>query len=391
MIFMKRINSLLFELFFLTISLCYIKFFNIGTDTDIQIYYFICSCFYILFFLIFSKKMRSFNLKIIAFSFIFIIIMFLIELFYSNINYLYFRGIYSYISFLYVFLISVNIFRIFEKRKIEKRIKLYYWIWNVVGFIQLFDKYAFTNWTNRVGTNLVRGSISLGSEPFYYAIYLIITSIILYLLDKKNLKYLFYSLIPIFFFANSTQGLLYLIIAILIIMFEKKYFFLYCFIPILLVLLIFFTMPLLEGKRIYFLLTTAFSNPLKLLTKDGSIGIRIVQNFLIFKRGCENFFLPNGFSVWNLYCYENIMFYTDKFLWIKGKRIINISSVYGEILFQLGGLAFIFIFWKFYRISKKNLKIFIIILIFSLNGLNMTFPYFAILISILYSQKNIIK
>lgn len=358
---MKIIKNILFELILLTASLCYIKFFNIGTNTDIQIYYFIFCSIYI--FVCFiekkNKKIQYFNIKVIIYLIIFFIGTFIIELVTSKINIIYFRILYSYTSFLCVFMCFINLYNDFSIKKIEKRIKFYYWAWNIVGFIQVFEKLAFTTWTNRVGSDSVRGSISLGSEPFYYALYLILSSLILYLINEKNKKYIIISLFPILFFAKSSQGLIYIFIIILIMFFNKKKIFSNFLLTIILLLIIIFLFAFLKESRIYLNFSKLLLNPKQLLKQDGSIGSRILQWIILWKGSEENFFLPNGFTRWSNYFRENITNYIDLFPWIKyvlnreTDKINKIGSMLGAMFFELGIVFTVFFYGKIYLILRK--------------------------------------
>lgn len=397
---MGILKNILFEFILLTTSLCYIKFFNIGTNTDIQIYYFIFCSIYIFTCLIDekNKKIYNFNMRIIIYSIIFFIFTFIIELSISKVNIIYFRSLYSCISFLCVFMCFINLYNDFSIKKTEKRIKFYYWIWNIIGFIQVFRKLAFTTWINRIGSDSMRGSISLGSEPFYYALHLILSSLILYIISEKNKKYILISLFPILFFAKSSQGLIYAFIIVLIIFFNKKKILINFLSIIILLLVINFLFVFLKESRIYLNFSKLLLNPKQLLEQDGSIGSRILQWIILWKGSKENFFLPNGFIKWHDYFKENIKNYIDLFPWIKyvlnkeTNKINKIGSMLGAMLFELGIVFTIVFYGKIYLVLKKyNKKIFFIILLLSIHGLNLTNPFFAILISILYIKNKRIK
>lgn len=386
------VYNILFESLLFFSSFCYIKFFNIGSNSDLQIYYFVIGVIGIILF-----NFKKLNKKLLK-SFLILFSVLTFNFFIDKSNLLsFFRGSYAYISFLIIFFVFYKLCLKIDLKKIERRIKIYFLIWNMVGIIQLFNNSYLTFWRNRVGIGNGRGSISLGTEPAYFAFFLILSSLILYSLNENNKKYFVYSLVSTLFLAKSFTGTGYLIVIIFLLYLNKKNSLKIIFLGIIIIILfviIGHNISQDNKYRIFRLLRLAVYNPTSFFLKDGSAKIRVMSLLFSLKGGIDSYFIPNGFSTWGKYCTQMSMKYKD-FLLIDNVEYYqlilsgvnelpsnNINTMFGGIIYELGIIG-IFFYWKIYKICK-NKKIWWIILILGIDGLNITNPYLAILLAINY-------
>lgn len=384
--------NIFFELILFFSSFCYIKFFNIGTNSDLQLYYFtICIIFLIM-------TLKKINKEIlIGVSILLIVLTYNLFIDYRNLS-SFFRGSYSYISFVIVFYTIYKLCKKINLKKFEKRIKSYYIIWNIVGIIQVFDNSLITFWRYRAGIEGGRGSISFGSEPAYYVFFLILSSMILYSINRKNKYYFIISLIFSGILAKSFLGTAYLLVIVIIVYSNRKNILKMILISIMLtfVMIIFaYNIPNNVNYRILKLLREIVKNPFSLIIKDGSARTRIIHIFFSIKGSVENLLLPKGFSTWNKYMIISLMKYKEFFILnneeiLRLKEIIDkgifikngINTMFGGIIYELGFLGLIFYNYVYKVCIDK--KIWIIIMILSIDGLNITNPYLAVLLGINY-------
>lgn len=257
---LKKSNIFLEIILFFS-SFCYLKFFNVGTATDLQLYYFVFSCIF-LFFTI--KKVDK--IVLISGVTLTLLLSFNFILDYKDLL-SYFRGGFAYISFLVVFYTFYKLCKKIDIKIIESRIKLYFITWNLVGIIQMIDNTLFIFWRNRDGMAGGRGSISLATEPAYYVFFLILSSLILYSIDSKNRYYFLISLLLAVVVAKSFTGVFYLLIFTVIIYMNKKNILIVSlFSLIMLILIIIFAqnIPKDTDYRILMLLKRFVENPAKL-------------------------------------------------------------------------------------------------------------------------------
>lgn len=393
-----KINRILFEVVLFFSSFCYIRFFNIGTDSDLQLYYFIGS-----FITVVYVSYKKINLEIVQLFFILFIGM-IVNLFIDKNNLSsFFRGAYGYTTFLCVFYSFYYFYKKIDIKIIEKRLKEYYFIWIMVGIVQLFNNSYLTFWRYRLVIKGGRGSVSLAPEPAYFAITLILYSLVLYSINIRNKKYFIYSFLSIGLLAKSFVGLFYIITILFLVYFNKKNIKKIFLIAILLVLSLvmikLFSANFLRYRIIY-LLNLFLENPKILILKDGSSKIRVISLLFSLKGAITNFFIPNGFSTWTRYVTEQTILYSE-FLKIEKERVEyyrelllkikyfpmnKINTMLGGVLYELGIIGILF----FYRLCKNCPKLIVIIIILlSLDGLNITNPLFGILVAINYKKEKL--
>lgn len=367
-----KISNILFQITLFFSIFCYTKFFNLGTNSDIQIYYFLCSILSLL--LITKKKIIERNLVII-----FILVNIYILICEKIRIFSYLRGLYSYISMGVLAYLFYNFCFFIKLKNIEKILKFYYWLWGIVGIIQMIDKNFGIFWINRVTHGEGRGSLSFSPEPAYYVFFLIMISLILYTINIKNRKFFITSFILTLISAKSAIGSIYLLMINNIIFYRKerigKYISIIIFIVLILCISLYFNYERVD-LRIIRIIRGLLENFGKFIEQDGSIQARITHIYYSIKGSYENFFLPNGFSKWN--DYMNYIFNRKN-----TKDVSNINTMFGGMLYELGGLLTFFYYFRLRKILI-NKKFFLILLILSIDGLNITNPLYGIFIGINY-------
>lgn len=281
--------------------------------------------------------------------------------------------------------------------------KNYFTLWSIVAIIQVFDNSLLIFWRNRATIGGGRGSISFATEPAYFVFFLILSSSILYSINPKNKYYFLISLLFSVILAKSFIGMLFLLIIIIIVYLGKKNIIKIIIIGIIGIIaiptLVSF-IPVDTEYRFLRLMKSILNNPKLLLLKDGSAKTRIFHIVFSLKGSLENIMFPNGFSSWGEYAKLSLIKYKENFL-LNQSEIIelmerkipnNINTMFGGMLYELGILGLIF-YCFIYKICM-NKKIWLIILVLSIDGLNITNPYFGILLGInyfLYKNKQIKK
>ena len=105
---------------------CYIKFFNIGTGTDIQMYYLIFSILYLILNMSCKKKITLDLVLSMVYTLFILIICLILGLEDNILNII--RGSFGYISFFIVFFTFCEILLVVRLEKIEKIFKYSYFL-----------------------------------------------------------------------------------------------------------------------------------------------------------------------------------------------------------------------------------------------------------------------
>lgn len=363
------INTVIFFIIF-----CYTKIFNIGLSSDIQPYYFIMIV--ISFLIVKKKKVKNYEKILMV---IFILTNMYILYFTKVVIFAQIRGIYGYISMFLVSYMFYNFCFWINMKSLEKKIKFYYWIWVLAGIVQMKKNDAFIFWISRNIGNTGRGSVSFAPEPAYFSLFLILVSLIIYTIDEKNKIYFIISLFIALICAKSTVGIGYLLLINMVIYFNKKQ------LPRYIICGVLFFLGISTYIYIYYdridlrlirVMRGLLNSPIEFIKSDGSIMVRVTHVYYSIKGAIENYFLPFGYSTWSRY-----LSYVLGASEISEKN--NINTLFGRMLFELGGVFTLYFYLTLKRIIK-NIKLFIIILILGIDGLNITNPLFGVLLGINY-------
>lgn len=381
--------KLLVYIFLITAFFPYLKFFNIGTNSDIQLYALLFSMIILLMVSIKIKKLSSLLLYLQIYTIFLVCILFFIDILNGNTDiFEYLRGIYGYISFATIPLAAYFALKILGEYKVEKFLKLFYWIWVVVGIIQILNPLLFTGWRIRSVVTNSRGVISLSNEPAYFSLALIIITLILITINgSKNNKYLFFSLIVILLVAKSAVGLIYISLIILIYKSGRINYYQVITSVLLLISIIGVIALFIKFKgdsRLATLIVSLIKDPKYVLLSDSSLNIRFAHLFLAFKGFVVDYFIPHGVTSWSKYYTSEVL--KNPQLFTEPIHRLNesngrIVTLHGRLFYELGILCLpLYLIILKILSGVKNSKLILVFLFLGINGLNITNPMFGFLL-----------
>ena len=201
--------TILIYLFLIAVFFPYIKFFNIGTNTDTQFYSIILGLIIIIIYLINRKFIINKKyVQISTYMFFVIIVCLIVDIKYNIFDIGDFvRGIYGYVSIIIIPFASFISIKILMHSKLEKILKIFYGIWTGIGVLQIFNRNIFTGWRIRKVITSDRGVISLANEPAYFVIILLMITLILLIINyNKNKKYMILTILSSILLAQNAVG-----------------------------------------------------------------------------------------------------------------------------------------------------------------------------------------
>ena len=209
--------TILIYLFLIAVFFPYIKFFNIGTNTDTQFYSIILGLIIIIIYLINRKFIINKKyVQISTYMFFVIIVCLIVDIKYNIFDIGDFvRGIYGYVSIIIIPFASFISIKILMHSKLEKILKIFYGIWTGIGVLQIFNRNIFIGWRIRKVITSDRGVISLANEPAYFVIILLMITLILLIINyNKNKKYMILTILSSIVLAQNAVGVVYSILKI---------------------------------------------------------------------------------------------------------------------------------------------------------------------------------
>lgn len=368
----------------------YITFYSFGSD--IQPWSIVCILLMSL--LLFYNNIKL-N-KIIIFLFFPFLSSFLLLFVSPDIN----SGIRSVLGYLTIFLVPFIFYIILNKHYelYVKFLKATTVIYFVVGLIQLLFYNNFMAFLlNRASTSDNRGVTSLGVEPTFYGIICLFLILLFLALDVENKKkYIYLLLFQIFFLAQSSMTIVFLLIYLTYYLLFKINFKITIFLIFSISIFLIFVSNIELSSydiRVFQLLNKFLENPSSIIIMDASINDRVSAIYFSIKGFFDNYMLPNGFGTYSIYL-NNEVPKQEIFWWVSVSN--RIMSYYGSIFFELGFIAFIIpfvystIIYKAYRfqISDFLLYLFFINTIL-LSAIPLSFPFVGIYIAtLLYKAHN---
>jgi hypothetical protein len=312
------------------------------------------------------------------------------------------RGVYPYLSFTILIIVTVDYLNFSSNTLNLWIIYACTFVWFCVAVIQFQNpEFAHSLISRAAITSLSqgRGVSSLAPEPTFYAIQMLVLSILIFLLYlMRSIRSQDYFLLLAIIFAQ----ILLLSKSALIIVILLTAIFLYSVVFKLRYILV---TPLIVGVIAYFKIGRlgVFLNridfyELKLsnYTSDESFSDRISQIFYSYYNSITDFFIPHGFNSWQF-------INADTFKSILGANTISsnprVLSLTGGILYELGILGvplIIFILaFPFFSLQRSpvSLRFGITVLIFllTLNAVPLALPciaiVYALFITIYYQDK----
>lgn len=352
------IRKPIYFLFLIFVFFPYISIVNLGTD--MQPYALVMS-FVILFLF---KKNFTFSQVIIAFVFLFSIIILVI----SGFNFTSLRSFFNYASLFFVSYASYHVLKT-ERLNFEIFLKSSIIIWFIVGLLQtIYDKTFLNFIISASRTTENRGVTGLAPEPTFYGIVFIFFLLFLLHTNYNNKKFFMMTcVIGVVILAKSAMA--FLMLAVMLFFFLITHASLkYILLSIILVLVVpFAIVNLMPESRLSFLVSKIYEEPTSLVLVDASINDRFFHVFFALKGFFNNFLLPNGFLSWNGYVSSQLGQYSDLVIieWFSvGGRIM---SGYGAAFFELGIIAVfvpLALFSMLFSIYRNNLKKFFFFFLF---------------------------
>lgn len=280
-----------------------------------------------------------------------------------------------------------------------KILRLSTYVWLGSALIQYFvDPSMFGFLINRISGGGIRGVVSLSPEPTFYGIvgifYILIFLAISY---RKNQKYIFLWIFQIFFLAQSSMAILFVIIFMFYLLIFKssvKLIFSYIFLVIFAVTALFFIdINEYTHIRAVSLYMSFLENGIDIANLDASINDRWSAIYFSLMGLLDNYLLPNGMASYAGFLSEQIQ-HNDYFWWISVQN--RIMSYYGSILFELGiiGLIVPFVYsniiFRAYSCKKKTMLLyFVFINTILFSAIQLSFPLVGMyMATLLYKIKN---
>jgi len=286
----------------------------------------------------------------------------------------------------------------YEYDLFEKFIKITSIIYFIVGLVQiLFYKQFMSFLLNRLSTSENRGVTSLAPEPTFYGIICLFLILIFLSLNIKNkYAYIYILLFQIFFLAQSSMTILFLIIFIFyysIFKLNIKVVFFTLF-GVMTVFTFLYNIDLASYNiRAIQLLNIFLEEPTNILIVDASVNDRVSAIYFSLKGFFDNYILPNGFGTYTTYLSLELPKQTT-FWWVSESN--RIMSYYGSILFELGFVGIVipftysFIIFKAYKYKLRDFLLYLFFLntiLFS--AIPLSFPFVGIYIAtLLYKAKH---
>lgn len=117
------------------------------------------------------------------------------------------RGLYNFISFFLIYIVFENIFKKYDVKGIVKALNL---VWLLFCLVELFFP-EFVSQLKQTRTTDGRGLTSLAAEPTFFAVYLILSSFLIYHMDQMRFRSSIIlhmlNLFGIFILARSSMGI----------------------------------------------------------------------------------------------------------------------------------------------------------------------------------------
>ena len=383
--------TILIYLFLIAVFFPYIKFFNIGTNTDTQFYSIILGLIIIIIYLINRKFIINKKyVQISTYMFFVIIVCLIVDIKYNIFDIGDFvRGIYGYVSIIIIPFASFISIKILMHSKLEKILKIFYGIWIGIGVLQIFNRNIFTGWRIRKVITSDRGVISLANEPAYFVIILLMITLILLIINyNKNKKYMILTILSSIVLAQNAVGVVYSILLYIVFNIKNiniKTLIKFITIPFIFIIALLIYINIDKDSRLTHLLSQLILNPLDLILTDISLNIRFAHVYISLKEFLSNCMMPHGVLAWGIEYYNNVISNPTLFIEpiYRFQNVTNkIVTMNGALLYEIGIFA-IPMYLFLYKACKKipfGKKIYIYIFLLGINGLNISNPAFLFLI-----------
>lgn len=389
----RIILSLLGKLLLFFIFFPYVAIFNFGSDTQPNA--FILSCVLLLCY----QYYRGFRFPLMSLLFLLLVMVMLVPLFMTNLNFVGLRSFFGYASFFVIFTVS----SVYFKKHSEIKSKYLLWILTIYLFgaiLQTFvdpDILHFLLPRERGYAGFKgRGVESFASEPTYYGIILLFI-VFFTMLSKKisksdKIKLYIISLLSLFIFSKSSTVILYLLIASTLATFFYMRIRYLIFFASFLLAVVYALIYIDLDYRFINLLKLLVKDPFSIITLDHSINDRFFHIYYSYLGFVDNLFIPHGFGHWWEYL-SKMGSKNPYVVWSTGKEE-RIMSLFGGVLYEAGVFGLILfvvpiliIVWNANIESKRRafLSVLLTVILFS-QAIPLAAPYVPFFLGFLYAN-----
>ena len=231
-------------------------------------------------------------------------------------------------------------------------------VWLFVALFQFcFDKSFLSSIVSNFRIHELRGVVSLASEPSYLGV----TGCFFLIISSQFLRSNVYSFLSVVLVGLSQSG--FAIILLFFFLFslfmtrivkariKTKLVFSFLLLSLALLVIHVAKDTSLLSQRLAFVVDSLARDPMSFIYSDASAADRFFHVFYSFRGFFENYFLPNGFSYWEVFAWDK--FSDSNFVWITTGRIM---STFGAMLFELGLFSFPIIIFINYQLFTSKFK-----------------------------------
>lgn len=300
------------------------------------------------------------------------------------------RSSYNYVSFFFVFFVSLGILK-YTKIDFMFVLKLTFWAWFLVGFIQQFFPDFLSFLVNNARTTSGRGVTALATEPTYYGVVMLFYILFFQVANPKfKAIYVMLATLAVLAFARSAMAALFLASYFVVVLIFSRYWSLRFF-SIGVVLIAPFSFGLLPDSRMKSVLLSLADDPVKVVLVDASVNDRFFHVFLSLKGFLLNLGFPHGFTSFTAFAENQISIYAGLIIAEWFSLSGRIMSGLGAALFELGifGVFYIFVpLFVMFPLYKKGLGFFVstafLFFVIFASALPLGFSFFPLFLSFVY-------
>ena len=326
----------------------------------------------------------------------------------NTYDFIFFRGLFSYLAFFVTLIVSIILF---QRNGVPIKLIVYS---NIIYILVAITQALSGDFKNDIFSFLVlsnsfadgsRGVIGLTPEPTIFAILMFfMTWIYLIIYDYKppsKIKILIaLNLMTILFLAKSSMVYVYFITAAFFYLAanlqNKKVIIIIIGISIFFIASFNFMMAALPESRFVHLSTIAagldgniLERIIVMINFDASINDRVLNVVFPYLGFLYNYGLPGGLH--NFFSVSKALVgLTDGYFWA-GLGSNKILSFVGAFIFELGilGVYFFYYLYNLLKDKKSHIRFFELLLLFTIlnSSIPVAFPYVAILMAFLYFKK----
>lgn len=375
--------TLIVTVVFLTLP--YIKWFGVGMPTDVQPYPFAVAVLVILLNWRYSTRRDGAIAALVLFAIALSVLQVIAEPAAIAKSA---RGLYGYLTIGFLIWGWVLLIRRYGSSRIQIALKTSFWLWVGVGVAQLFIPTFGDFWRDKLVSTDDRGTLSLATEPAYFAFAVTLLALTIYVLGGPY-RYLLYATATVILVAQSTVGLVY--VAVMLIVFTPARMSRKILVAGLALLVWVLATALLPDSRITHGTRMLIADPWNQIYSDRSTGLRYISVAYPVRAFLDSFGAPHGLNVWNKVAAYYHREFGGNFHWAYLENTTSsgrVLSIHGQLLLELGIFALIYyvLLWRVIRGSAYALRIGLLLFVMFFNGLTLNSPFFALLLAAAFTD-----